>query len=1187
MTQPQKGIQTTQTSSASNPLTVEYSREVSPSGPRALGPVLRTADGGPVTTQSGGECRTRLLLDTVSSVDEFGAHTRVARAIADVILEESDGKAANRGAVSIGLSGRWGAGKSTVVALVKHQLERHSNCKVWVFDAWAHEGDPLRRTFLESLIVDLKGSWVDEKKWSLRLRLLSRRLKKTDTRSTPTLLEIGKLYAVGALLVPIGLALIGEALREFVLLPPGQHAPDYLLWGGLMAMAPLLVLGSSIVRNWIRAALARRGSRPVIGGSSPFQIFTNKGQTKVRSRSFESPEPTSIEFENDFTDLMHDVFDGNDRRLVLVVDNLDRIDPEVSAQIWSTLQTFLQRGRRREPWLDRLRIIMPYDPQGIERIWPRGGGSQQVNPSVSGGSVLDQFGSGAGGSILDKIFQVRFDVPSPLRSDWRKYLYALLVEALPDHEKDFHVIYTVISRFGLGTPTPRELKLIVNQIGALHRQWNHEIPIVQLAYFALLTRQGQMDPALIRSGVVAKESDSGFLGADVRRNLAALAFGAEPDRALQLLLEPVLFDAFKQGDAEAIERFLETPGFIEIVENSVPTIAEIWPTQQGDELLTAIATLDKAGVFTKLEHLRSFALLSRACEGLRKIKSFSERNATVEDDILRIVRLHGDDKETIDRLVQAYRLRPFNQSNTPTIPESARKAVGFAAALASSGHMGLSETGLEFDGDLDGFLAAFEAVKNEEAPGSLSVPFLFVLPRRDSKSFVELFMELVTTHRCRMAYVELFVAIRNRDHTSDWSRLATAVGERLNAAQGESSREESEALLALIAQLRETEMGWRTISNLASGGHIAHRLAMLKSPVAQARAIDLMLDHDPGLTTRATIGSAGQGYEILDKILETRTPGPIATALARLLVVSGRQARIPALLETNPNAKSFVAAIATCLVEDEALALGRDVINASFLTKHWQIFEDQPALSAAITLANRTGGVSRHLVEGGFTTEKSSWYLRCLEAQPADQVLLEFLARGLQSLDSRTWLTELRGGGDTLKLLMAYRRDHIGFHLGAAFRDSVTEHGEALAAATEPAPPHAAEWHAILESLAIDERSLTAGKLWSQIEERKESTAPVFFDVYGPTISAWVSLPPNAMVAIHDLFLKRCVPGLAWLTSFAATKGRELASLPNYTVLARDIATELRDGREDAAHTHVVAIAEAMSISAAEAPSVR
>lgn len=95
-------------------------------------------------------CRTILLPDSPAQTDAFGSHERLASAIAELISSDTGGK-------SIALTGSWGSGKSTVITLLKSKLEAYA--RVFVFDAWAHEGDPLRRAFLERLI-DFTESWA-------------------------------------------------------------------------------------------------------------------------------------------------------------------------------------------------------------------------------------------------------------------------------------------------------------------------------------------------------------------------------------------------------------------------------------------------------------------------------------------------------------------------------------------------------------------------------------------------------------------------------------------------------------------------------------------------------------------------------------------------------------------------------------------------------------------------------------------------------------------------------------------------------------------------------------------------------------------------------------------------------------------------------------------------------------------
>ena len=113
----------------------------------------------------------RILTDLPINNDNYGGHNRVADAIINLIMNEDGGK-------SVALTGHWGSGKSSIVEMIKRKLQ--SNGYVFVFNAWAHEGDPLRRAFLEKIInyvvnVDPK---LDKEYWEGKIDELAKKKRK-------------------------------------------------------------------------------------------------------------------------------------------------------------------------------------------------------------------------------------------------------------------------------------------------------------------------------------------------------------------------------------------------------------------------------------------------------------------------------------------------------------------------------------------------------------------------------------------------------------------------------------------------------------------------------------------------------------------------------------------------------------------------------------------------------------------------------------------------------------------------------------------------------------------------------------------------------------------------------------------------------------------------------------------------
>ena len=172
---------------------------------RRYRPCLYRGTAGIISTMTKGKsCPTILLPDTPAEADKFGGHERVAGAIVEVVQTEHGGR-------SIGLEGGWGTGKSTIVKLISDMLgqTKDSDCRVVVFDIWAHQGDPLRRTFLENLITRIQDfEWVNREKWGRRLAELTKRRSEETTRVVPKLTNAGLWFALILLAIPAGSALM-------------------------------------------------------------------------------------------------------------------------------------------------------------------------------------------------------------------------------------------------------------------------------------------------------------------------------------------------------------------------------------------------------------------------------------------------------------------------------------------------------------------------------------------------------------------------------------------------------------------------------------------------------------------------------------------------------------------------------------------------------------------------------------------------------------------------------------------------------------------------------------------------------------------------------------------------------------------------------------------------------------------
>ena len=350
--------------------------------------------------------------------------------------------------------------------------------------------------------------------------------------------------ALFAILVPLGAALVEAGLSA-----NGSGA----LWIAVAVYAVLVALLVSVTVWLLR-------DRSGTAGGAFLSLFSVESVTESTRETIETPDPTSVEFESTFRDLMREAL-GTDstRRLVLVVDNLDRVSADDARSIWATLQTFLHHSHdNREPWLDSLWVLLPYDRDGIARLWGESATDVSDEPQPEA-TLADSF--------IDKSIQVRFEVPLPLLSDWRAYLESTLRLALPDcGEADGYTAYRLYAHRLADSdrpPSPREIKQYVNRIGALHRRWQHELPFASLSYYASLGIDGVLVADRLRRGTLPETGPAGLLDDDIDAHLAAIAFNTNPERARQVLLGPLIDRALRQDTSDELVELLDRPGFWE------------------------------------------------------------------------------------------------------------------------------------------------------------------------------------------------------------------------------------------------------------------------------------------------------------------------------------------------------------------------------------------------------------------------------------------------------------------------------------------------------------------------------------------------------------------------------------------------------------------------------------------------
>jgi len=203
---------------------------------------------------------------------------------------------------------------------------------------------------------------------------------------------------------------------------------------------------------------------------------------RQRNRVTRAPEPTTIEFQAIFREIISEVSAAN-RRLLFVVDNLDRLPEADAVAMWGTIRSFFL-GARNPTKLPT--VILPIDEQAVERMYAASHADEQAETLAK--------------SFMDKTFDLTFRVTTPVMSDWQKYLGHQLAEVFGEHlpTDAAYIVSTLYQKYldgiGDGSVTPRIVNALVNEIGVYWLQWECErVSFASVAYYIIYRKSIDAD----------------------------------------------------------------------------------------------------------------------------------------------------------------------------------------------------------------------------------------------------------------------------------------------------------------------------------------------------------------------------------------------------------------------------------------------------------------------------------------------------------------------------------------------------------------------------------------------------------------------------------------------------------------------------------------------------------------------
>ena len=514
---------------------------------------------------------------------EGKSQERLAVAIAEHITS-SDSKHDVTTSRLIGLKGEWGTGKSNVLKLLdkpSEELQREykvlkqlkEQYYIFEYDAWGHQEDLQRRSFLETMTEQLLNnpkyndylsknkkvteSWDKHEKitWDDKLEELLAHKRITKNNSIPVFNGGAFWTALFLSLTPISV-FVSERLEHHEII-------GNILWLVVIAFCPI-ILGLLL---WGITCFFNKDARH---WGYLLKISKDTTTKTENHETINEDEPTVAKFNKWMKDLSDYISEYQKHKLIVVYDNMDRLPADKVKELWSSIHTFFAENGFKNIW-----VVIPFDERHLSCAFGESDEKEQLTKH-----------------FISKTFPVVYRVTPPVDTDYIKLFDDLYSQAFGGREeKDKEMIYRIL-RLEKPTVTIREMIEFINSLVALKQIWKDEIDLLYCAIFKLKekeiidypivdvysNRSGENDSAT-RNATIEEEILSGYyLGhylknivpndETLQTNISALVYGVSKKLAEQIPMKKYIESCFNDSSND-INKHSQSPKFTTILQKAI------------------------------------------------------------------------------------------------------------------------------------------------------------------------------------------------------------------------------------------------------------------------------------------------------------------------------------------------------------------------------------------------------------------------------------------------------------------------------------------------------------------------------------------------------------------------------------------------------------------------------------------
>lgn len=494
----------------------------------------------------------KILQNVPVGKDEFASQSQdhIAESIKKLILNIDNEESSIR---LIGIEGGWGTGKSNLVKILEDKLS-DEDYSFFLYDAWGHQEDLHRRAIIEEL-----SDFVAEQKictaYTANLNQIKEETLGTEI-ITNTIQNPDFSWAFFFLMV----SLICFSANNFV--------KD--IYFNLSFYLGIISIGAIGLSFFIIIFQSLRQAKGICSFFSNFknktlQIYNKKEEKNTTMKRINQLNPSSKSFES----FLQVIDKGlNNHKLVIVIDNIDRMNKDKVKDIWATIHMCFSSAAE----LHNILVLVPFDKNKIRDAFYQ----EKVDESSSANDSDEEDNHNNTGKInklalvddfIQKTFSLVFRVSLPVLSDWEEFFrkrWTAAFKSVQD-EIEFDYVKRIFDAF-TEVITPRNIIAFINEFATIKLSGVDNQ--IKSRYIAIFIKKQNY----ILSNITDALTKFDYLkpldylvnqdgGDEYFKSIASLIYQVPLDKGLQVALSRPLKQALENQDTNEVERISANPNF--------------------------------------------------------------------------------------------------------------------------------------------------------------------------------------------------------------------------------------------------------------------------------------------------------------------------------------------------------------------------------------------------------------------------------------------------------------------------------------------------------------------------------------------------------------------------------------------------------------------------------------------------